>query len=481
MAIEKIEGAPKVEWTTPTLIQLGVSIVLVLLSLLFGWLAFSNWRFKSNLVEGYQEYDRGRAKAAIKPLEAALSWRKDHTGARELLAKIQCDEGRLAEARKNYQILVAQNYRVPQVHVGLGVVALKEVEDLDQPKQIEAMVAEAAGEFRKVGGVPEAEIGLGHCDLVLARKLGNPGYYTRAQAIFAKVETAMEKSQEFRAQITRDGLVDYYTGLGKALAAGDKNEEARDKFRACWQYTPSWSLPMANVLCLEGRRFAAFNEPGDVLVKLQPDINALRAQARTIFNAEKDKKDKEHMREAWLMFSLALAQAWGRAGNMNEVSNIVKDLTGSGGFDQRMEPYLLDAQMRTELALKENPSPAAQEQAVTKATAGYNELITRLPNDDAHKETRARAFNNAGWTLAWRGGYSSNEGLYLQAVQRLTEALRLFPDDYVYNRNMAIVLKRFRKPPTAPAGFVDKCRAAAAKDKEWADDFEKLQKYMESK
>ena len=77
--------------------------------------------------------------------------------------------------------------------------------------------------------------------------------------------------------------------------------------------------------------------------------------------------------------------------------------------------------------------------------------------------------------LAWRGGYSNNEGMYLQAVQRLTEALRLFPDDYVFNRNMAIVLKRFRKPPPAPAGFVDKCRAAAAKDKDVAEDFDKLQ------
>src|SRR5262245_28407449 len=134
MAIEKIEGAPKVEWTTSTLIQLGVSGALVLLSFLFGWLAFSNWRFKSNLVEGYQEYDRGRADAAIKPLETSLSWRKDHTGARELLAKILCDKGKLDEARKHYGILVQQGYGVPQVHVGLGVITLKEVEALDKPK-----------------------------------------------------------------------------------------------------------------------------------------------------------------------------------------------------------------------------------------------------------------------------------------------------------------------------------------------------------
>jgi tetratricopeptide (TPR) repeat protein len=480
MAIEKIEGAPKVEWTTATLAQLGVSILLVLLSFLFFWLAFSNWRFKSNLVEGYQEYDRGRPDAARNPLEAALSWRKDHAGARELLAKILCDQGKLADARTHYGILVQQGYNVPQVHVGLGVLALKEVEALDQPKQIEAMVAEAAAEFKKCGGVPEAEIGLGHCELVLARKLKNPACNTRAQAIFDKVETAMKKDSKFRAEITRDGLVDYYTGLGKALASADKNEEASAKFLACFQYTPTWSLPMANVLSLDGRRYAQLNESNEALVKLQPDFNSRRNQARTVMNGLRG-KERDEMREPWLMSSVALAQAWGRAGNLNEVSAIVKDLTGSGGFDSRPEPYLVDAAARQDLALKEDPNPASQDQAVTKATAGFNDLIQKLPTDDANKDRRARALNNAGWTLAWRGGYSNNEGMYTQATQRFTEALRLFPDDYVYNRNMAVVLKRFKKPPTAPTGFLDKCRAAAAKDKEWAEDFEKLQKYIDAK
>src|SRR5215831_10048638 len=253
MAIEKIEGTPKIEWTTSTLIQLGVAIVLVLLSGLFGWLAFANWRFKVNLVEGYQEYDRGRPPVAIKrPLEAALSWRPSHTGARELLAKVLCDEGALEAARKHYKMLEMQGYKVPQVSIALGVLALKEVEPLNQPKQIEALVNEAAGYFKQAPGVPEAEIGIGHCDLVLARKLGNPGYYTRAQGTFTKIQTAMEKSKEFRAQITRDGLIDYYTGLGKALASGDKFDEgARAAFMACYQYTPAWSLPMSNVLALE--------------------------------------------------------------------------------------------------------------------------------------------------------------------------------------------------------------------------------------
>src|SRR6185503_554664 len=265
---------------------------------------------------------------------------------------------------------------------GLGVLALKEVEPLNQPKQIEALVNEAAGHFKQAPGVPEAEIGIGHCDLVLARKLGNPAYYARAQKTFTSVQTAMEKSRDFRGQITRDGLIDYYTGLGKALSSiGNQfDENSRAAFLACYQYTPTWSLPMSNVLSLEARRFAQMNESNDVLVKLSPDINALRTQARLIYNGIKVKEEKDAYREAWIMFSLALGQAWGRAGNLNELQKIVTDL--SSGSD-RIEQYVLDTQIKTDFATKDDPNPAIQEQYVSKASAAYTDLLQRVPNDDA--------------------------------------------------------------------------------------------------
>jgi len=293
----------------------------------------------------------------------------------------------------------------------------------------------------------------------------------------------MEKDRNFRAEITRDGLVDYYTGLGKALSASDKIDEgAAAAYRACFQYTPGWSVPMANVLALEARRFAAFAEGNDALLRMQGDINLLRNNARVILGALKNQdEDKKFLRESWLMFSLALAQAWGRAGNMKEMETIVRDLQGTREFDGRLEPYLLDAQIRTELALKDDPSAVTQDQTVTKATAAYTELISKLPSDDANKERRAVAQNNAGWTLAWRGGFANNEGQYTQAQQRLTESLRLFPDDYVYNRNMAVLLKRYRKPPSDPKPYLDKCRAAVDKNKDLADDFDKVQKYIDGK
>jgi tetratricopeptide (TPR) repeat protein len=481
MAIEKTGGAPKVEWTTTSLVSLGVALLLVLLSLLLGWFGFSNWRFKSNLVEGYQEYDRGHPANARKSMEAALSWRPQHAGARQLLAKLLCDEGKLAESRTQYQKLDDQGFRGPPLHIGRGVLALKEVESLDKPKMIEAMVAEASAEFRKAAGVPEAEIGQGHCELVLARKLNDPAHYAKARAIFDKVQVAMEKPQ-FRSEVTRDGLVDYYTGLGKAKASSDKAEEdAAGAFRACFQYTPSWTLPMANVLALEARRVAQSGEGNDALMKAQGDISALRTQGRTIINAERDSSMKAILREQWLACSLAVAQAWGRAGNLAEMQNVIRDTQSVGGFDGRLEPALLETQIRTEVAAKDEASAAVQDSNVTKALGLYNDLIPKIPGDEANKERRATALNNQAWMLAWRGGYQNSENLHTQAVQKLNEALKLYPEEYVFNRNLAIVLKRFRKPPSDPAPVLEKCRALAAARADLADDFEKLKKYMETK
>lgn len=483
MAIEKIQGAPKVEWTRITILQLAGAGVLALLSVILFWLGFSNWRFKENVTEGYQAYDRGRPKAAKGALESALGWRPKDAGSRELLAKILCDEGKLDEALKHYAVLAGSGFTGPQVHIGMGIISLKEAQALDNPKGVEAKVAEAAAEFGKSAGVPEAEIGRGHCELLLAYKLHDPSHEAKAQAIFSKVRTALQQSRDFRAGITRDGLIDYYAGLGKALASGEKPDEgAREAFRASFQYTGlGWALPMANVLALEARRLAQFSGGTEALQKMQGELNTLRNQTSVQWRAMKNPEEREELREPWVTFSLALAQAWGRAGNANEMSNLTRDLQSSSGLEQRLEPLLMEAQLRTELAVREDVTPSAQESAVTRELAAYTELLQRLHSDEAQKELRARAVNNIAWALAWRGGYSNNENLVSQAQQKLTESLRLFPDDYVYNRNMAILLKRLKRPPTSPQGYLEKCRSAVAKEKEFAQDFEKVEKYMEAK
>jgi hypothetical protein len=294
----------------------------------------------------------------------------------------------------------------------------------------------------------------------------------------------MDQKRDIRAEITRDGLVDYYAGLGKALSGGDKVDDgAREAFRACAQYLPASVsvLPTANILSLEARRFATFNEGNDALLKLQAEASALRNQSGSLWKGLKNQAERERLREPWLMYSLSLAQAWGRAGNANEMQSIVRDVASAPGLESRLEPAILEAMIRAELAVLPDPNPAQQEAQAGRAQQIYNELIGKLPADDANRERRVRAYNNQAWMMAFRGGYANSEAMYLPAIQKLNEALRLAPDDYVVNRNLAIVLSRFKKPPTAPAGYLEKCRAAAEKDKQWAEDFEILRKYLETK
>src|SRR4029077_6454584 len=116
-------------------------------------------------------------------------------------------------------------------------------------------------------------------------------------------------------------------------------------------------------------------EGNDALLKLQVEANALRNQSGAVWKGLKNATERERLREPWLMYSLALAQAWGRAGNANEMQSIVRDLATAPGLESRLEPAILEAMIRSELAVYVDPNPAAQEAAASKAQQVYNDLI----------------------------------------------------------------------------------------------------------
>ena len=109
MAIEKIRTR-RYEFTTPTIVQLSVSVVLVIISLVLGYTAFRRWQLKSSLLEAYAFNDSNQAQRALKSLDSALSWEPEHVGARQLRAKILCDGGKLDQAERDYKQLLAQGY-----------------------------------------------------------------------------------------------------------------------------------------------------------------------------------------------------------------------------------------------------------------------------------------------------------------------------------------------------------------------------------
>ena len=478
MAIEKVKKA-KIEISMPAVIQLGVAAALAVLSIVFGYMAFVRWRFKVNLVSGYEYYDANEVENARKSLEAALSWREEHTGARELLAKLQCDLKQLDGAEAHYNRLLDQGYSVPQVHAGLGVVFLKKADAATDPQEVASRLKQARECFERAGSVPEASIGLGHADLLEAERVAgadDPKRYEAAIQRFAKVRQEMEGRQEYRAECTREGVIDYYSGLGKALAYAATTEErqvAASAFRSCSQMEGRWTFPLCNLLAMETRRFAEGSFSNPEMLGLKAEITAFRREM-SLWKSQREVY--ADLKEPWLHHSFAVAKAFIEAGDVSGYDAVVRDLTGGGGFNDRLDPYLFDAGCRTRLALADEAA-ALVERHMSDASKAYRTLLGQsLIRDDSAKLHRALANNNLGWTMAWLGSYAGNETRLREAQGYLGEAAKLFPEDYVFNRNLCVVLKRLRRPDREIQPFLEK--ASAADKGSLAEDFTRFQQYM---
>lgn len=478
MAIEKIRKM-KLEISPAAALQLAVSAGVILLSLVLGYLALVRWRLKVNLLSGYESYAAGDLENARKRMEAALSWKPDHTGARELLAKIQCDINLLNEAEANYQQLIGQGYAPPQVRVGLGVVYLKRADKAD-PKDAAPLLKRAYECFEGAGGIPESAIGLGHCDLLQAERLGDPSDPRRYEAAirrFRKIREEMNARKEYRAQCTPWGLVDYYAGLGKALAASPAAEDqqaALEAFR-CWvQLAGRAAIPRANRLAMETRNLEGRTYSLQEITSLKPQMMALRRESE-LWKTYRDAYAE--LKEPWLQFTLALAKAFLEAGVDAEYENLVRELLTGGGFDNRLDVYRFEAAMRSREVIR-GEGAKNLETLVSKASAAYRSLLGQsLIRDESSRPIRALAHNGWGWMEAWLGSYNSNEAKLREAQTQFTEAVKLYPDDYVFNRNLCVVLRRLRRPDREIQPYLEKARAAP-KEEGLAEDFARFERYI---
>ena len=340
MAIEKIRTR-KYEFTTPTIVQLGVSAVLVIISLLLGYSAFRRWQLKSSLLEAYAFNDSNQSQRALKSLDSALSWESDHVGARQLRAKLLCDSGKLDQAEADYKRLIAQGYNKVQVRCGLGVIALKRA-DKAKPGAVAGFVSQARSEFDSAGSAPEAEIGLGHCDLMLAAKSKDAGRLSAAGAKFRSIKTKMDNDLPYRRRTTRDGLVDYYAGLGRALgSSGEFNKDASNAFRACYQYAPTWPVPMVNMLGTESIRLSQVQMTDKALAKERPDLERFRAKMNVAWRGNAELYSG--VKDAWLQFTMAMAKANADAGNLLVFGQLMYEIQHSRDFSDRYEPLIFQA------------------------------------------------------------------------------------------------------------------------------------------
>jgi hypothetical protein len=475
MAIEKVEGK-KFEWTPAVLSQLGAAALLFILSLVFGWLALARWQFKRNVVEGYRLHDSRNVGAAKGPLKSAQGWNAENPGPSQVLAKIACEAGDTGAAEALYQGLLSRGYSRPQVRVGMGVVNLKKAVAATDKAEINRFVGAAMQEFKAAGAeTPEAEIGLGHCELVLAHKLGETTRYATARQVFGKVKAALDSREAYRRGITREGLLDFYCGLGKASGSGGTYDPGtRQAYQVCAQYEASWEIPQKSMVAAEAIRFA----------RASGDLAGTVEDARK-FLLEFNNKWKPNaamwanFKEQWMALALSASLAFARAGMEKECTEFLEQVTRGGGYGDRVEPYQVEAAGRAILFLRENPNLSANDRTkyVGTAFSKCEALIPRLrPENDPKNDWKARAANMMGVLEAWRAANQKQVAIWGRALARFDEALKAAPDDYVYNRNAALAAKRLKRPAAAIQAYVDKAKAAASGD--YAKDFEELQKVL---
>jgi tetratricopeptide (TPR) repeat protein len=475
VAIEKIKTR-KFELSLATGIQLGVAAAFAVTACILGYFAFAKWRFKVALVTAYEAYDSGQLGVAKPELQSALSWRPDHAGARELLAKIRCEGGEFPEAQRDYERLRSQGYNPPQVRVGMGVVLLRSAERAEG-KDAVTLAEMARKEFESARGfAPEADVGIGHVELLLAHKAGDPARLNRARDIFTKIKTALDTKPDYARAYTREGLLDFYSGLGKVLASGETYDAgAGPALRASYQYSRRWVRPLATLLVVEAKRFAQMKDmTNDALLKMEGEVTVFRNEMGNFWKSNRDAQAL--MKEPWLMHGLAVATAFARVGNHDKYTLMFNEVANASG-ENIIIPLVLDAAVRTEVAIRDNPNASVQDKFVGHAMSSYSKLVDKLTlSDDLSKERRARALNGLAWMEAWRGGLLNNQGMHARALDHVSEAAKLFPDEYVYNRNVLTLLKRLNRPANAYQPYLEKAKAGGTGD--WADDFEKLQKYL---
>lgn len=481
MAIEKVKKT-KIEISPLATLQFAVAGVLLVLSLVLGYLAFVKWRFKVNLVSGYESFDSNELESAKSSLKAALDWKPDHRGARELLAKLQCDSNMFEESEANYEKLLAQGHAEPQVHAGLGVVYLKKADKATDAKDMASFLKQARECFERASAVPEGAIGLGHCDLFQGERLTpatDARRFDSAIQRFRKIREEMNSKADYRAGCSLAGIVDYYAGLGKALAATrtpEDNKAASAAFRAWYQIGRRNPTPMGNILAVETRRFEDRTYSLQEMAAMKPEALALRREM-DLWRTQKEAF--REVKEPWLHFTLALARAFMAAGSDPDYETLVRELLSGSGFENRLDVYLFDASTRTAQVLKDEAAPNA-DQRVQKTALAYRALLNQaVLKDEAVKEIRGIALNNLGWMEAWSGSFNASEQKLKEAQVQLAEAVKLFPDDYVFNRNLCVVLRRLRRPEKEIQPYLEKAKAAPKGS--LAEDFSRFEQYMENR
>src|SRR5688572_7875695 len=105
MAIAKIEKRSATVWRGPSAVTAGIGVGLMVISLLFFWLAVKSFMVRTSYVDAAFKYDSNRRQEVRSAAERARSWGR-HAESSELLAKVLVEQNQLDAAEKVYGEMV---------------------------------------------------------------------------------------------------------------------------------------------------------------------------------------------------------------------------------------------------------------------------------------------------------------------------------------------------------------------------------------
>ncbi|MBI2900167.1 MAG: hypothetical protein HYY17_08270 [Planctomycetes bacterium] len=464
MAIAKIKGK-KLEMTPRAIAELCAAGALAIVAVVFLLAGVNRFRLRRSMNAALEKHDTNHRAPAIEECRSALERDENYHPARQLLAKVLVEEGgsdpgKLAEAEKEYQTLLQKGYDKANAHVGLGVIFLLRADAANDAKPVSDFASKARAAFdaaRKAdASCMEAEIGLLHVRLLLAvhpaTRQGNPA---DVRGDFDKLRARLESAEAVRSRITREGLLDLYAGLGRALAGEGNSRESARSLRTCLVYAPQWTTPLGNLAYLDAQRIMA--EP-PARAELENDRNLLSFTALLQNAASVPRADSDFLKEANATREIALSYAYGLS---EDFGWLVDKLERAGPTRYDSLSVSAFAWIRSWQRLLERKDVSNRTGRASKAAEAVKALLAHERMKDPKNPERLVALNNAGVLYTDSAVINRAPHHFPPAEKAFQEALAIDKGNYRVNRNMAI-LQKWTGGAAKP--YLDAARAAAGSD-----------------
>jgi hypothetical protein len=486
MAIAKIEKRSATVWRGPSAVTAGIGVGLIVISLLFFWLAVKSFMVRTGYVDAAFKYDSNRRQEVRGAAERARSW-GNHAESSELLAKVLVEQNQLDAAEKIYGEMVDGPRRAFAL-IGQGVILLRRADAEKESKKAAEFTRRAKDKFGDAksadSSLLESQIGAATSDLILGVKIGDASKIAAARGEFLKILKTVQASEDAAAKVTRQGYTDLFVGLARSHASTEKfSPEALSFAGSARRYVPTSNSLYAMELALQAQQMVESPlNPADIKTnKLQEKLNLLMQKLITSTNP----KEYEEVSRGWFALTLATAAALAR---QNEAQQ-AKDMLNTAQRAKNRQDLAMAAALEAALAMEIVTVP---EQNWNKRQTNYQgaHALMRKVNENADMQAalpphlRAALLNNYAFIDEDFAAQGGGESRYQPAVASLLKALEAekeagMPDgSYEVRRNLAVIQKRRQKPDAAEHFAAAQRLASERGDEAVRKDLEELQKYF---